>query len=299
MNDAPASDRASTQLLLNRLMLGIATCATLIALWLVIGSLTHATRERVLMCLVFGLFVSPIVLLVLPRTCAWISLVVAGWAVVLGIRYCGDMGADGHYITATFVFFAACWAILIGIPMLVVRGLLFRVTELRPRFSQQARWHNMTTIATVLVMACAVVFLFNRALAEYHKHQEHKRLAAPFEAVGMLVFFEASGGISIQCDNPRFGDPQLLAVIDQLRELNDLKILNLYFTSISDASLPELTSLENLEHLVLFQTHVTDAGIEHLVTMRHLEQLDLRETDVTDKGIADLQRALPDCFILH
>jgi len=109
----------------------------------------------------------------------------------------------------------------------------------------------------------------------------------------------SSGNISIRCDRPGFGDPQLLSVMDPLRKLDDLKILNLDFTGITDDSLRQLRSLDSLEYLGLCETGVTDAGIEHLVEMRHLDELDLRNTNVTEAGVARLQFARPDCFILR
>ncbi|MEK6233296.1 MAG: hypothetical protein N2C14_01140, partial [Planctomycetales bacterium] len=51
--------------------------------------------------------------------------------------------------------------------------------------------------------------------------------------------------------------------------------------------------------LHLFDTQVTDAGLVHFRELKQLQELNLYGTQVTDEGVAELQKALPDCVIIH
>jgi len=75
--------------------------------------------------------------------------------------------------------------------------------------------------------------------------------------------------------------------------------LNFNSTKIADADLVHLKGLAKLQNLTLSYTKITDAGLVHLRGLANLEVLTLLETQVTDAGVADLQKALPDCEILH
>jgi len=68
-------------------------------------------------------------------------------------------------------------------------------------------------------------------------------------------------------------------------------------TSISDSGLEYLKDLKNLKDLQLRLTSVSDVGLQHLHGLKKLEDLDLQQTKVTPQGIADLQKALPNCKI--
>ena len=65
--------------------------------------------------------------------------------------------------------------------------------------------------------------------------------------------------------------------------------LNLDGTHISDAGLRELKSLQNLQVLNVAHTAVTDAGLVHLEGMKALSFLDLGGTKVSDDGLAFLK----------
>ena len=60
-----------------------------------------------------------------------------------------------------------------------------------------------------------------------------------------------------------------------------------------------LKGFQNLRVLFLGSTQITDAGLEHLAGMKNLEVLKLFATEVTDEGVKKLQQALPNCAILH
>ena len=87
--------------------------------------------------------------------------------------------------------------------------------------------------------------------------------------------------------------------LEYLKELKNLKCLDLSGTQITDAGLIHLKRLTNLERLYLQGTQITDAGLVHLEGLTNLERLGVQDTQVTDAGVEKLQRALPNCKILH
>ena len=89
------------------------------------------------------------------------------------------------------------------------------------------------------------------------------------------------------------------AGLEHLKGLTKLEVLDLAKVEITDAGLEHLKGLTQLQALFLNQTQVTDAGLEHLKGLTQLQELGLRNTKVTDDGINKLQRALPNCKIIH
>ncbi len=89
------------------------------------------------------------------------------------------------------------------------------------------------------------------------------------------------------------------AGLRDLKGLSKLETLAFHRTDVGDAGLENLKELTNLHHLYLQETHVTDAGLIHLRGLSQLKYLDLRKTEVTGEGVNDLQKALPNCRILH
>ena len=82
-----------------------------------------------------------------------------------------------------------------------------------------------------------------------------------------------------------------------LRGLTGLRNLNLAQTEVTDAGLEHLQDLVNLEKLNLWETAVSDAGLRLLRGLVALRELDLEGTRVTEAGIAELRAALPSLVI--
>jgi Leucine-rich repeat (LRR) protein len=82
-----------------------------------------------------------------------------------------------------------------------------------------------------------------------------------------------------------------------LKGLTSLQTLELSGTKITDAGLLHLKGLTKLQKLTLFRIKITDAGLVHLKGMTNLKGLNLFGTKVTDAGVAELQKALPNCYI--
>ena len=86
-------------------------------------------------------------------------------------------------------------------------------------------------------------------------------------------------------DPARFGDAQLreLAAVGE-----DLALLDLRRTAVTDAGLAALANMPNLRRLQLQETSTGDAGLIGIKTLPNLEVLNLYDTHVTDQGVAAL-----------
>ncbi|HAA70544.1 MAG TPA: hypothetical protein DCE55_15515 [Planctomycetaceae bacterium] len=81
--------------------------------------------------------------------------------------------------------------------------------------------------------------------------------------------------------------------------INRLQVLVLTSTRITDRGLIHLAGLSRLQELYLSNTQITDAGLEHFEQLSELRKLRIDGTRVTKSGVAELQKALPDCIIVH
>lgn len=73
-----------------------------------------------------------------------------------------------------------------------------------------------------------------------------------------------------------------------LHWLKGAKILRLGWTNVTDNGLKELASMTHLEELSLNNTAISDVGLEHIGRLTRLRVLDLDHTRVTDDGIGHL-----------
>ena len=96
--------------------------------------------------------------------------------------------------------------------------------------------------------------------------------------------------------------PEWSAGLEHLKGLTSPVVLDLkYFDVITGTigtDLAQLKGLENINGLHL-GNKITDAGLKHLKGLTNLTELVLSTNKVTDAGVADLQKALPNCEILH
>jgi serine/threonine protein kinase/Leucine-rich repeat (LRR) protein len=87
--------------------------------------------------------------------------------------------------------------------------------------------------------------------------------------------------------------------VEALKDCENLNILTLAQTRVSNTGLAHLKRMTKLTALSLFNVQaVNDDGLKHLTGLKNLTSLDLTGTQVTAGGIADLQKALPNCEIL-
>ncbi len=76
--------------------------------------------------------------------------------------------------------------------------------------------------------------------------------------------------------------------LDVLRDLPNLKSLNLDHTGVTDKGLKEVAKVTSLVSLSLTNTQVTDSGLAELSPLTALEGLRLDKLPITDKGLAHL-----------
>lgn len=79
------------------------------------------------------------------------------------------------------------------------------------------------------------------------------------------------------------------ADLANLKDMENLKALDLAYTKISDGALAYISPLTNLRVLNLANTQISDAGLKYLSTLTNLKALDLESTDITDSGIEYLK----------
>jgi serine/threonine protein kinase len=90
----------------------------------------------------------------------------------------------------------------------------------------------------------------------------------------------------LNLDNTEISDTGLKDVA-RARNLITLSLTN---TQVTDAGLAELKPLTNLEDLRLDKLPITDAGLAHLTAFPRLRRLSLYKTAITDNGVAYLKQ---------
>ena len=125
----------------------------------------------------------------------------------------------------------------------------------------------------ILVMMAAVVLVGQSVVAD------EKLIADPIVEKVVLLSLEKPEGELTEAD------------------LENVTVLALDFTKITDAGLKDVAKLQNLEELSLGRTEITDAGLKDVAKLQQLDYLYLRATQVTKAGVAELQKALPNCKI--
>jgi len=85
--------------------------------------------------------------------------------------------------------------------------------------------------------------------------------------------------------------------LKSLEPLKNLRRLHLENTKVGDAALAHVKDLTNLEYLNLYATQVTDSGLSQLEGLKNLRSLYLWQTKVTPAGVDKLKLALPQCRI--
>ncbi len=140
------------------------------------------------------------------------------------------------------------------------------------RFDQSARQSK----ATKLIDDCLGMRLFGRAIAV---HVDNDSNLTSIQNISQL-------------ENIQLVDLSYTDVTDQhishLRSLPRLRTIYLSGTDIGDAGVQEIKHLKELRRLSLAGTQITDLGVESLAEAINLQHLCLSGTRVTDECVADL-----------
>lgn len=84
-----------------------------------------------------------------------------------------------------------------------------------------------------------------------------------------------------------------------LAKLDSVTHLRLSYTHISDESVPHLAQLPTILSLLLANTRLTDACVDELSAMTTLTELDIRGTQISQDGVSRLKNSLPACKISY
>ena len=87
------------------------------------------------------------------------------------------------------------------------------------------------------------------------------------------------------------------AELVHLPRFENLEILSLGSSNVTDGGLSHVGELTNLKVLSLDHTRISDAGLKHLFNLNQLRFVNIGRTNVTDDGVARLRKALPNCEI--
>ena len=174
------------------------------------------------------------------------------------------------------------------------------------------RWYQYS-LRTLFIFVTLVCIVFGLYIGP--KHRRHQAVVAIEEAGGDVQCVNAPDDewwfkrtlreflppdwidevVRIDLSNRRNADEHVFAVLERF---NELKVLRLSGTQITDAGLIHLTGLTGLEELDLRGTQISNAGLVHLKGLSGLYALNLRDTQTTGAGLADLKNALPHCYVV-
>ena len=117
----PATRQSTRWTRLDVTLLAATVWSALAGAWIWLGSLDFWSRDEILSGVAILFLVYPLVLVVAPRDAMWVLWSATLSGVALGIRYGGDMGADGHFIIGGFVGLSGLWSVTVGAAVCVLR----------------------------------------------------------------------------------------------------------------------------------------------------------------------------------
>jgi Leucine-rich repeat (LRR) protein len=137
----------------------------------------------------------------------------------------------------------------------------------------------------ILFMALLAVAMLEPLFAAAFKDSEVAGWVVAQE--GTVVTDDKSGTTAVNLRSTWITDVDL----DRLARLQDLRILDLSLTNLTDAGMERLKSLPLVTDLnLVYAELITDAGVAYLKGWKNLERLNLRGTKVNDTGLEHLKR---------
>jgi peroxiredoxin len=105
--------------------------------------------------------------------------------------------------------------------------------------------------------------------------------------------------IDIQLGKNESGDELLARLVPHLKQIAQIRCLQLQNTRVTDAGLAPLRGLSNISSINLEGTSITDRGLDSLKTISSLKYAFLAGTQVTEDGTLALKRARPGLFAYY
>ena len=125
-----------------------------------------------------------------------------------------------------------------------------------------------------------------------------------FTAVSLRGNLDDAGFKKLAAVSPQFVTVDLSATkitdqgVAQLASSQNLRLIRLAETGVTDAVIDTLLKIPSLESVNLYGTKVTDAGVSKLSKLTNLKRLYLWQTAVTPEAIKTLKEKLPACEII-
>ena len=154
------------------------------------------------------------------------------------------------------------------------------------------RWYqfSLRTLLVVMLLSCFgfawIGWRMQRARDNRARMADAAEAVAAIEKLANTVEFEYEElrprtWLESQFDDPGGSD-------DPVGVLN-ITIVDLGWSSVSDADLTHLTAMKSLQSLWLRNTQTTDAGLINVTGLTNLEDLFLNENQITDAGLEHLK----------
>jgi tetratricopeptide (TPR) repeat protein len=126
-------------------------------------------------------------------------------------------------------------------------------------------------------------------------HLERLRLSPEITDAGLAHIKDLTNLRELDLEEALITDAGMANLVD----LKELEHLDLAFTRVGDRGMAHLQKLQKLRKFELAGTGITDAALEHLKGLENLRKLDVRFTKVTEAGVDRLWRARPDLVVRH
>ena len=179
------------------------------------------------------------------------------------------------------------WTVLIavaavGVAMLLILGWFIA--------SLLFRWRFQFSIRSLLVLVVAVAVPCSWLGVEMKKAKEQRKALEESERLGGYLRYDYEAtwlGFAIL--NPGPPGPVWLRTLLGNDFFAVAVLINLGFTHVTDAGMPNTKGFGHLQGLYLDQTQVTDITLEHIKELSELRGLGLEDTQITDAGLVHVE----------
>jgi len=164
---------------------------------------------------------------------------------------------------------------------------------------RKLRWYQYslrTLFILMFLVACASSWL----AVKMQQARRQKEIVDAVYRMGGCVQYDYQWKVYIEFTNPEPPvRPFWLCKILGRDFFCDVKFVDLSSLKDTCLDLDMLNGLKEVKGLDLHNTRISDNELICLGGFRELEYLNVEDTNVTDAGVKDLQKALPNCDIVH